>query len=183
MRSSHRVGADLWVGFAGGEPGQGLPACSRLLVDRHASAQAERVAATASGLAACGYAVSRSHTRGMGAALVSPAGPRLGVDLVVITRVTERHAAAILSPPEWEVLAPLGGLRPAVAWGLKEAAAKGTGAPGYCFPDGVRIAGGPGGLEVRAMGIRFTAGWLQLGAMLCVWVRESPRRLPWRADA
>ena len=182
MRSSRRVGADLWLGFADAEPGWPLLAGSRLVIDRHASRRAERVAVAASGLAAGGYAASRSHTQGMGAAAVVPAGVRVGVDVVLIKRVSERHAAAILSGAEWEALAPVGALRPALAWGLKEAAAKGTGAPGQCFPFGVRIAQGPGGLEVRAMGIRFTAGWMQLGAMLFVWVRETATCLPWRMD-
>jgi hypothetical protein len=126
----------------------------------------------ASGLAAPGYAVSRSHTQGRGAALVAPTGVRLGVDLVLPDRVSERHATAILCRAEWEALASEGALRPALAWGLKEAAAKATGEPARDFPGGVRIERGAVGIVVRGAGRCLTAGWLRLGGVLCIWVRE-----------
>jgi hypothetical protein len=175
---SRRVGADLWVGFADAEPGWPLVAGNSLAVDRQASARAARLALAASGLAAGGYAISRSHTQGIGAAAVAPAGVRVGVDLVLTTRVSDRHAAVVLSAAEWEALAPEGAMGPALGWALKEAAGKATGEPARYFPNGLCIERAPGAVLVRAGGQWFDAGWLRLGAMLCVWVRESPRRLP-----
>jgi hypothetical protein len=169
-----RVGVDLWLGFVGRQPRWRPSARSRLVADRRASARAECLAVAASGLSGQGYVVSRSHTQGMGAAVVAPTGIRIGVDLVLIDRMTERHAAAILSPAESEALAPESALRPALAWALKEAATKATGSPASDFPRSVRIERGEGGVLVWCGDRCFTAGWLRLGRVLSVWVRELP---------
>jgi hypothetical protein len=106
------------------------------------------------------------------AAVVAPAGIPVGVDLVEVARVGRRHADAILSGEEWAALAPYATVRPALAWALKEAAAKAWGDPSGCFPLGLRITGGAGGLSVEVLGSGtpgFTAGWGPLdGFPLCM---------------
>jgi len=104
---------------------------------------------------------------------VGPSGVRLGVDLVSINRVGERHAASILCPAEWAALESESAIRPALAWAIKEAAAKATGDPHRCFPDGLMIEREPGGIVVWAAECRFLVGWRRFGSLLCVWVRED----------
>jgi phosphopantetheinyl transferase len=111
----------------------------------------------------------------MGVAIVAPAGERVGVDVVAMERVSQRHARAVLSDDEWEALAPYAAVRPPLAWALKEAAAKAAGDPLRCFPDGLEIEPRPGGLRVRRSGPEqgeFEAGWETLGPFLYAWVHR-----------
>jgi hypothetical protein len=122
-----------------------------------------------------GYAYSISHTGGRGAAVVGPLGDCLGIDLVPLTRVAPRHAVAILSKGEWEALGQYdAALRPALAWALKEAAAKATGAPARWFPDGLRIERSDSShLAVSLTAdptLMFDADWRVDGQLLCAWV-------------
>jgi len=165
-----RVAPDLWVGLAHGEPAPPSSPRLRLLVDQRAAASAERVARRAAGLGVTDCTISRSHTQGVGAAAVGLAGSRIGVDLVTVHRVTVRHAASILCPAEWAALKSESAIRPALAWAIKEAAAKATGDPHRYFPDGLLIERGPGGISVWAAELRFLVGWRRFGSLLCVWV-------------
>jgi phosphopantetheinyl transferase (holo-ACP synthase) len=144
-------------------------------------------------LEASGYrpencAASRSHTRGVAAAVAAPAGVRVGVDLVPVDRVDRRHAEAILSGEEWETLAPFAAVRPALAWAVKEAAAKATGEPQRCFPGGLRIVAGAHGLPlavIESRGMEFAAEWGLMDEFLYAWVRGDHRNSPkpdvWRS--
>lgn len=116
--------------------------------------------------------MSRSHTRGVGAAIVAPAGHRLGVDLVAVARVGERHARAVLRDQEWALLAFAGEIRPALAWALKEAAAKASGDAMRCFPHGIVVGCAAEGLWVRAVegGTPLRAGWKVLRNHVCAWI-------------
>lgn len=178
MSISWRVAEDMWLGLTRSGPAPpGLPRWRRL-VDWAAATAAERAALSASGLRADDYAVSRSHTEGIGAAVVAPARIRVGVDLVFADRVRERHAAGILTRAEWWALEPYAPIRPALAWALKEAAAKATGEPLRDFPDGLRIEVGSGGVVVRIEQVPracCVARWVCLGSLLCVWVRQRSR--------
>ena len=171
-----RVAPDVWLGFARcdqattGARGAG----QRRALDRQAADRAVAVVVAASGFNA-DCTTSRSHTRGEAAAVAAPAGIRVGVDLVEPERVGSRHANAVLDGHEWEVLAPYAGMRPALAWALKEAAAKASGDPLRCFPHGLRIRAGPEGLMItHAAGARweFLSGWGLFGGLLYAWVRE-----------
>jgi hypothetical protein len=98
------------------------------------------------------------------------------VDLVAADRVGSRHAEAILSGEEWEALAPYAEVRPALAWALKEAAAKAAGDPLGCFPHGLRIAADAGGLHLTAIefgALEFAAGWGLFEGFLYAWVRGN----------
>jgi phosphopantetheinyl transferase (holo-ACP synthase) len=100
----------------------------------------------------------------------------LGVDLVAVQRITLRHARAILDLREWNALPVGSGMRPALAWGLKEAAAKAMGDPGRCFPAGLRITRTSLGLGVIGRedpGSVVFAHWERMGHLLCVWVLGS----------
>jgi phosphopantetheinyl transferase len=121
------------------------------------------------------HAYSISHTGGRGAAIVGGPDDCLGIDLVRLARVSARHAFAILSAGEWGALGPYdAALRPALAWALKEAAAKATGAPGRWFPDGMRIQRSESSrLEVAVDAgptLIFDADWRVDGPLLCTWV-------------
>lgn len=122
--------------------------------------------------AAC--SVSRSHTFGVGAAIVAPAGRRLGIDLVAVARVDERHARAVLQDREWAVLAFAGGVRPALAWALKEAGAKASGDASRWFAHGIVVGFATEGLCVRigGGGLLLHAGCRVFGDYLCAWVRD-----------
>lgn len=175
MRGSWAVAHDLWLGVARPDPPGPPLAGSRYARDREASALAERAAVACSGRHLDELTVSRAHTCGIGAAVVSPAKLRVGVDLVLADRVTERHLAGILTPAESAALARFGSTRPPLAWGLKEAAAKASGEAGRWFPHGLLIEDGAAGLLVRTFNgssTCFGAGWVVLGGFLCVWVRE-----------
>jgi hypothetical protein len=175
MMPCRRVARDVWLGFApcAREAAPVAPE-RRWLADREAADRAVALVLKASGLGRDTCATSRSHTRGLGAAVAAPAGVAVGVDLVEVARVGRRHADAILSGEEWGALAPWSAVRPALAWALKEAAAKATGEPMRCFPLGLRIAAGDGGITVEVVGSgspRFTTGWGLLGGFLYAWVR------------
>jgi len=172
MRLARQVGAEIWLGLAGTQSVARPAVSMRCLVDRRASAEAERAVVSAARLVGVGYSVSRSHSMGLGAAAVSPAGLRVGVDLVWLPRVTRRHSTAILSPAEQEALRSEGTVRPALAWALKEAAAKAVGGPQLLFPHGLRIERSRQGIGVRVAGRWFDADWLRIGAALCAWVWE-----------
>ena len=186
MTTCRRVAPDVWLGFARSTAGLGpIPRAQRWACDRAAADRAVAAVLEASGYRRDACATSRSHTRGMAAAVVAPAGVRVGVDLVEIGRVGRRHAEAIASTEEWEALAPHAEVRPALAWALKEAAAKAAatraGEPIHCFPHGLRIVGAAPGLPlvVRSGWMVFTAEWSLMGGFLCAWVRgargSSPR--------
>lgn len=169
-----QVAPDVWIGFArcesstSGRTGRE----QRWPLDREAGNRAVAMVVAASGLNA-DCTTSRSHTGGVAAAVAVPAGVRVGVDLVETERVSSRHAHAVLNGAEWEVLAPFAGVRPALAWALKEAAAKASGDPLRCFPHGLRIQSGPAGLYLRQVaGARrvFKAGWGLFGRFLYAWV-------------
>ena len=175
MTPCRQVAPDVWLGFAwcSGEFAALAPE-SRWAADREAADRAVAAVLEASGLGPDASATCRSHTRGLAAAVAAPAGIAVGVDLVEISRVGPRHADAILSGEEWSVLSPCAAVRPALAWALKEAAAKACGDPLHRFPLGLRIAAGSGGIvvEVRGSGSpAFTTGWGVLDGVLFAWVR------------
>jgi len=120
---------------------------------------------------------SLSHTEGIGAALLGPVRLRFGVDVVRMSRVSERHARAISAEDEWSSVG--GRVSPALAWGLKEAAAKATGNPARHWGTRLRIvAHARSGYEVisesEGPAHRFLSQWLPVGGYLLVWV--------WSAD-
>lgn len=105
---------------------------------------------------------------------MAPEEAELGVDLVPIDRVGERHAAGIVTPAEWAALERYAAIRPALAWALKEAAAKATGEPLRHFPDLLRIELESCSLVVRVVAepeVCFVADWVRYGQLLCAWVR------------
>jgi hypothetical protein len=170
----HRIGEVLRLALVTPVSPAPPPPSVRFPVDRALADRAEVIAVRGLHLPAGSCAVSRSHTRGLAAALAAPAPARLGVDVVPLDRVTRRHAAAVAGPAERKTLAPWEPLAGALAWALKEAAAKATGDPAHSFPDGLRIVGLPSGLGVcwpAGSGLVFRAGWLRLGDFLCAWVR------------
>ena len=141
--------------------------------DRAAAGRAWSVALQASGLSPANAAGSRAHTEGAGAALVGPEGTVLGVDLVSPSRVTPRHARAILDRHEWEALPVPLEIRGALGWGLKEAAAKALGDPVRRFPAGLAIECAGNRVEVVAQDephSRMDGKWQKIGSLLCVWV-------------
>ena len=145
----------------------------RRAADRAAAERAWTVALQATGLRPDNAAGSRAHTVGAGAALVGPAGTVLGVDLVSPTRVTPRHARAILDPEEWEALPVPLRIRGALGWGLKEAAGKALGNPVRLFPAGLTITCGGNRVQVVARvepHSRMAGHWKEIGSLLCVWV-------------
>jgi len=171
-----QVGDGLWLGIAGPVCSGGMPAGLRLAADRAGADRAEALAVAAARRPRFACAVSRSHTRGVGAALVGPVSARLGVDLVALGRVGDRHAAEVVGELEWEALAGRGPDRAALAWALKEAAAKATGDPSRWFPGGLRIVASGAGLEVQradGSGPAFAAAWMQCGDYLCTWAMAS----------
>ena len=143
------------------------------VADRGAADRAWRLALQATGLSPGNAAGSRAHTEGAGAALVGPEGTVLGVDLVSTSRVTPRHAQAILDPHEWEALPVPLAIRGALGWGLKEAAAKALGNPVRHFPAGLTITCTANRVEVIARDepqLRMAGHWQEIGSLLCVWV-------------
>lgn len=179
MRACRWVSPDVWLGFARCRSVAGVSARGkRWSCDREAADRAVAAVLEASGYRRDACATSRSHTRGVGAAVAAPSGVRVGVDLVEVDRVGRRHAEAILSREEWEALAPYAPVRPALAWALKEAAAKAAGHPLRCFPHGLRIDAEPGGLTLTALEsetLEFAAGWGLFDGLLYAWVRGMPR--------
>jgi hypothetical protein len=112
--------------------------------------------------------------------MAAPGGFRVGLDLVEVDRVRRRHAEAILSGEEWEMLAPFAAARPALAWALKEAAAKAAGDPLRCFPDGIRIAAGGWGFLLSVVGsgrLEFTWGWGLTRQFLYAWLYAEVHRV------
>ena len=143
------------------------------VADRAAAGKAWRLALEATGLSPDNAAGSRAHTEGAGAALVGPRGRVLGVDLVSPSRLTPRHARAILDPHEWEALPVPLAVRGALGWGLKEAAAKALGNPARYFPAGLTITSSTNRVEVIARDeprSRMAGHWKEIGSLLCVWV-------------
>jgi 4'-phosphopantetheinyl transferase superfamily len=172
------VAAGCWIGTADCTGSAELRGAALYHADRCAG-RAALAAAHAAAREATGtttqHAYSISHTGGRGMALVGRSNDRLGIDLVRVARVTARHAQAIVSPEEWRALGSSDvRLRPALAWALKEAAAKATGAPERWFPDGLRILrGGSGRIEVSLVAhpaLTFEADWHLDGPLLCAWV-------------
>ena len=177
MILTRRVAADVWLTVYRSPAIVRLRGPERRQADRAAAERAWNLAAAAAGLFPQTAAGSRAHTEGSGAALVGPAGTMMGVDLVPMRRVTPRHAQAMLDVQEWDAMEGVGGIRAALAWGLKEAAAKAFGDPGRRFPAGLRIAGGTNGLTVatREEPSSCVLGrWELIGSLLCVWVLGAP---------
>jgi hypothetical protein len=179
MIPCRRVASDVWLGFASCPSSPGATNGERRLArDREAADRAVAAVLQASRYRRDACVTSRSHTRGVAAAAAAPAGVRIGVDLVAVERVGRRHAETILSREEWEALAPYAALRPALAWALKESAAKAMGDPLRRFPHGIRIDAGSGGVTLTALEsetIEFAAGWGMFDGFLYAWVRENRR--------
>lgn len=169
-----RVGDDLWLGRAdSGLRRSAVAPSRRLSLDRAMADRAESAAVRALGRTRAGCAVSRSHTGGVAAALAAPLPARVGVDVVGLGRISRRHLFAITGWDERQNLAGYGAMAGAVAWALKEAAAKATGDPVRWFPGGLRIVPVRAGLGVRwtgGPGRVFPAGWMRWGDLLCAWV-------------
>jgi phosphopantetheinyl transferase (holo-ACP synthase) len=145
--------------------------------DRAAGERAWSLALQATGLQPESAAGSRAHTGGAGAALIGPTGTVLGVDLVSPSRVTTRHARAILDRDEWEALPVPLAMRGALGWGLKEAAAKALGNPVRHFPAGLTISCSANRVEVVSRDephARMVGHWQEIGSLLCVWVIKVP---------
>jgi hypothetical protein len=174
MMPCREVAPAVWLGFARCPPVSGASARGqRWSCDREAADRAVAAVLEASGYRRDACATSRSHTRGVGAAVAAPSGVRVGVDLVEVDRVGRRHAEAILSGEEWEALAPFAAVRPALGWALKEAAAKAAGDPLGCFPHGLSIAAAAGGLTLTAPefeALELAAGWGLFEGFLYAWV-------------
>jgi phosphopantetheinyl transferase (holo-ACP synthase) len=177
-----QVAADVWLGFARCLAPPGASARGqRWARAREAADRAVAVVLEASGYHRNACVTSRSHTRGFAAAVVAPAGVLVGVDLVPVDRVGSRHAGAILGGEEWEALAPYPTVRPALAWALKESAAKAMGDPLRRFPHGIRIDAASGGVTLTALEsetIEFAAGWGMFDGFLYAWVRGRRRVVP-----
>ena len=177
---------DVWLAFARcARDTSRIAPEHRWAADREAADGAVATVLETSGLARAACVLSRSHSRGLAAAVAAPAGVAVGVDLIGLSRVGRRHADAILTGEEWGALAPWAAVRPALAWAIKEAAAKASGDPGRFFPEGLRIkaAGAWVGVEVLGSGSpTFTTGWGLLDGFLYAWVRgggglvEGPSR-------
>ena len=177
MILTRRVADGTWVTVYGRPAVARLHGAERRQADREAAERAWNLAAAAAGLCPQNAAGSRAHTEGSGAALVGPAGTMMGVDLVSMKRVTPRHAQAMLDAQEWDAVEGLGSISAALAWGLKEAAAKAFGEPGRRFPAGLRIAGGTNGLTVATQeepSSCVVGRWELIGSLLCVWVLGAP---------
>lgn len=173
MIQARRIGAS--VGLAVYCPvGEARPADQdRRRADRQAARLAWDAAVGAAAIPYQDAVGSRAHTQACGAALVGPRDIMLGVDLVLPRRIALRHARAILESDEWNALPRDCPDRPALAWGLKEAAAKAFGEPGRWFPAGLRITRGTSGIEVIAKEearSSLLGQWERIGPLLCVWV-------------
>jgi phosphopantetheinyl transferase (holo-ACP synthase) len=178
-----RNGGDGWLALVLRDAGQPLHrGRARREADERAAARARRIA-----LAACGTTVGRatisvSHTEGSAAALVGR--QLLGVDLVRMSRVTPRHARAILTAADWSALDAIPGpCRAALGWALKEAAAKATGVAQHFFPTRVGLVRDPcsGSLRARLAGparTSFDTDWMVLGELLCATVVISQLHIP-----
>jgi phosphopantetheinyl transferase (holo-ACP synthase) len=141
------------------------------------AAHRARVAALASlGPRARQASISISHTEGSAAALAGVGAGMFGIDLVRISRVAPRHSRAILSHSDRYAFAALPPrYRDALAWALKEAAAKATGAAQHFFPDRVQLMANPLTRRIRvrladSLRLTFDAHWFILGDLLCATV-------------
>jgi phosphopantetheinyl transferase (holo-ACP synthase) len=154
---------------------------ARRLEDERAGARARRLALAACGAASAHAHTSVSHTEGSAAALAGASDRMIGVDLVLVARVTARHADAILTPLDWTALESIPTpLKLAAGWALKEAAAKATGVAQHYFPTGVRLlAEGSSGLPYAQLSddarTTFDGDWITCGGFLCAVVRAQAR--------
>jgi 4'-phosphopantetheinyl transferase superfamily protein len=117
--------------------------------------------------------ISVSHTEGSAAVLACAGSRMIGVDLVMVERVTRRHAHAILSRDDWSALASVPrALRAPVAWALKEATAKATGAAGKHFPNGIRLLanGARRSPSAHCGNHSFQGDWFVVGQFICATV-------------
>lgn len=152
---------------------------ARRIEDQRAGTRALRLALATSGMTQQRATISISHTEGSAAALVGAGGRMTGVDLVVVARVTERHASAVLTRRDWAALDAIPPpLRPALGWAMKEAAAKATGAAQHYFPTRIhllatRAPGLPGAQLADATRTTFDGDWLLFGGLLCATVVEN----------
>lgn len=151
--------------------------------DERAACAAREVALAACGMQRGPVAFSVSHTEGSAAVLAGTATEMFGVDLIRFARVTPRHSRAILSRDDAEAFGTMPTwYRDALAWALKEAAAKATGAPQQYFPDRIHLIAGPfpGALRVRIVSetpIMLSAAWFVSGGLLCALVATRMPRV------
>jgi hypothetical protein len=172
---TRRVAESVWLAVYCPPLGRRLIGRDRRRADCDAARRAWDAAVAAADIPLHNARGSRAHTEAWGAALVGPRETGLGVDLVAPERFALRHAREILDPDEWGALPLNYPDRPALAWGLKEAAAKAFGEPGRRFPAGLRIVRGTLGVEVVAKQearSSLLGRWERIGPLLCVWVLE-----------
>lgn len=154
---------------------------SRRRADERAAYRARVAALSSLGLRALQASISTSHTEGSAAALVGICDRTFGVDLVRISRVAPKHSRAILTHSDRDAFGTMPRqYRDALAWALKEAAAKTTGAAQRFFPDSVQLMTDPltRRLCVRladSLGTTFDANWFALGDLLCATVVSAAR--------
>jgi 4'-phosphopantetheinyl transferase EntD len=167
------VADGVWLGRFYPVRPRRVAAATRHSTDRAAARRALLAIRSAEVCGFAGGACSFSHTEGVGAALLGARGRRLGVDVVRIERVNARHAAAVLSPGEWIGRRVAPRLRPALAWAVKEAAAKATGDPLSFFPCGLRVAADDRVVVVAVgdpLDLELSGGWDADGDYLWAWV-------------
>ncbi|MBK5187726.1 MAG: 4'-phosphopantetheinyl transferase superfamily protein [Gemmatimonadaceae bacterium] len=152
--------------------------------DERAAHRARVVALASLGLRGRQAFVSISHTEGSAAALAGVGERLFGVDLVRISRVAPRHSRAILSHSDRVAFGAMPPhCRDALAWALKEAAAKATGAAQHLFPDKVELSVNPRTRHLRvriadSLRTTFSTDWFVLGDLMCATVfSTAPARL------
>ena len=121
--------------------------------------------------------ISVSQNEGSAAVLACAGHRMIGVDLVMAERVTRTHAHEILSRADWNALASVPrGLRAPVAWALKEATAKATGAAGKHFSSGIHLlANGARRSPGAHWGNHsFEGDWFVVGQFICATVIGTP---------
>lgn len=170
-----RLGDHLWLAAYQGPLGSAP-------MERRARDQRAARMALAAGLAFAGdrrdLTWSLSHSNGVGAAIVGAGGRAVGVDVVAVGRVAERHAKAITTRREWRKVRN-SGMPPAAVWGIKEAAAKASGDPVGTFASGIQIVcdtGRPVCVRVsRGKHRIFSGDWIIVAGCLFAWVWASSR--------
>jgi phosphopantetheinyl transferase len=174
--ATRRLQGGVWLGISQPPAPLDLVGRVRRLADQAAARRALAAARCASNRRLAGFALSLSHSRGAGAALIGPAGSSLGVDVVLAGRIGSRHAQAILAPSEWQAVRQAR-ITPALCWAIKEATAKATGVPERASASRLRIAvGDRSGVHVRWLDEParwFAARWERWGPFLYAWVLEG----------
>jgi phosphopantetheinyl transferase (holo-ACP synthase) len=168
----------VWMGAVVPVEPASLVGRARRLADRRAGRVARLLALRAAGLARPAATVSSAHSAGAGAAVAAPRHVSVGIDVIPIGRLEKRHAQAVLSARELRLLDAIPpALVPALAWTLKEAAAKATAHPALYFPAGLRIRDAnacSATIElVETPDVAFTAKWFVSEAFLFSWVLRA----------